>query len=74
MKRAIIQAEKCLNCKDCEPMRQCGMNAIFKESPEDKPWIDFYKCSGCLNCKPLCSGRAIKLIVQPCSTHGKTTW
>jgi Fe-S-cluster-containing hydrogenase component 2 len=50
------------------------MNAIFRECQEDKPWIDFYKCSGCAKCKPLCPNGAIKLITQPCNMYGKTTW
>ncbi len=74
MKRAIIQLEKCTNCTVCEPLEQCPMNAIFRETPEDRPWIDFYKCSGCLKCKPICPNGAIKLITQPCSMYGKKTW
>jgi len=74
MKRAIIHMEKCLNCVPCEPLERCPMKAFLRECPEDKPWIDLYKCSGCMKCKPLCPNGAMEMITQPCSTHGKTTW
>lgn len=74
MKRAIIKPEKCVNCEVCEPLEHCPMNAIFREEADETPWIDFYKCSGCMKCKVLCCARAIDLITQPCSMYGRKTW
>lgn len=74
MKRAMIKLDKCLNCALCEPLARCPMKAVFRECPEDKPWVDLYKCSGCMKCKQLCPNGAFEMITQPCSTHGKTTW
>ena len=77
MKRAIIDPEKCNNCVDCNVQKCCPMGAVFREtgaSSKEKPWIDFYMCSGCLKCKTACLFEAIKLIVQPCTIKGRTTW
>ena len=50
------------------------MQAFFRETPDEKPWVDFYKCGGCLNCKPLCPARAIEAISRPCDARGRRGW
>lgn len=50
------------------------MKAIFREEPQDRPWVDFYQCSGCLKCKTLCPAGAIEEIVQPCSGGRRMGW
>ena len=74
MQRALIQASKCRNCQPCPPAEQCPMQAFFRETAGEKPWVDFYKCGGCLNCKPLCPARAIESISQPCNGKGRKGW
>ena len=59
MKRALIRPEKCSNCQPCEVEEQCPMKAVFREEANERPWVDFYRCSGCLTCKTLCVGGAI---------------
>ena len=55
-----------LDCPDCVVEANCPKKAIIREDIIDKPWVDFYKCSGCLKCKILCSYNAICEITQPC--------
>jgi len=74
MKRALIQSDKCANCKPCPPLQQCEMRAIFRESPGEKPWVDFYQCGGCLLCKTRCPAGAIEEITQPCNGKGRMGW
>ena len=74
MKRAIIKPSKCLNCEICTALENCPLGAIFREDREDKPWVDFYKCTGCMKCDSTCNGKAIATITQPCSIHGRTNW
>ena len=50
------------------------MKAFFRESPEDKPWVDFYRCGGCLECKPRCPAHAIESIDQPCDGKPRKGW
>ena len=50
------------------------MHAFFREEAADKPWVDFYRCSGCLKCKPACPFNAIEAILQPCNGKGKIGW
>ena len=50
------------------------MKAVFREMPEDRPWVDFYHCSGCLKCKLLCPQGAIEEIAHPCDGQGRKGW
>ncbi|MFQ3548167.1 MAG: hypothetical protein SNJ70_00260 [Armatimonadota bacterium] len=74
MKRALIKPEKCNNCSECAVMIKCTMEAVIRENIEDKPWIDFYRCSGCMKCKGYCDHSAIEEITQPCNGKGKIGW
>jgi Fe-S-cluster-containing hydrogenase component 2 len=74
MKRALIQAERCQNCQPCPAELACPRQAFFREEPADKPWIDFYRCSGCLSCKAACPWGAIEAIVQPCDGKRRMGW
>ena len=74
MKRALIVAERCVNCQPCAAADACKTNAIFRESPDDKPWVDFFQCNGCLECKPACPAAAIEEISQPCTGKGRMSW
>jgi len=55
-------------------LENCSMKAAFKESEADKPWVDFYRCSGCMKCKGFCNFEAIIEITQPCDGKGKMGW
>lgn len=74
MKRAIIRPEKCKKCKICNAEQACQQNAFIREKDDDKPWIDFYQCRGCLKCKPACAYEAVGEIIQPCNGKGKMSW
>jgi MinD superfamily P-loop ATPase len=74
MKRALIRPEKCVNCQPCEVERQCAMKAVFREQASERPWVDFYRCSGCLKCKTICVSEAIEEICHPCDGRGRMGW
>ena len=74
MKRALIRPEICSNCTPCAVEEQCPMHAILRENPVDRPWVDFYRCSGCLKCKGFCTHRAIEEITHPCDGEGRMGW
>ena len=74
MKRALIRPEKCINCQPCEVEEQCSVKAVFREEASERPWVDFYRCSGCLKCKTICVSEAIEEICQPCDGRGRMGW
>ncbi|OGJ87004.1 MAG: hypothetical protein A2268_07310 [Candidatus Raymondbacteria bacterium RifOxyA12_full_50_37] len=74
MKRAMINPRICSNCDLCDVLELCEKKAVFKEDKTDKPWVDFYFCSGCLKCKLLCKNKAVEEIVQPCNGQEKLGW
>ncbi len=74
MKRAIIKPENCKNCSECAVIIICERDAIIREDAKNKPWIDFYKCSGCMKCKPACQFDAVDDIIQPCSGKARMSW
>ena len=74
MKRALVDPEKCENCKPCQVEIQCPMTAAFREQANDKPWVDFYRCCGCIKCKVFCKKDAIKEIYHPCDGKGRVGW
>jgi Fe-S-cluster-containing hydrogenase component 2 len=74
MKRALIHPDRCLVCQSCSVEVNCPMKAIFRESSTDRPWVDFYRCSGCLKCKLFCVQGAIEEIAHPCDGQGRMGW
>jgi MinD superfamily P-loop ATPase len=74
MKRAIIDPQRCHNCQPCAVKEQCPMTAVFIELPGDRPWVDFYRCSGCLRCQALCPHGAIQEISHPCDGRPRLGW
>ncbi len=74
MKRALVDKTKCLNCVQCAVEQNCDVFAVIREVPEDIPWIDFFKCRGCLKCKKYCKGNAISEETQPCNMGMRQTW
>jgi Fe-S-cluster-containing hydrogenase component 2 len=74
MQRALVLIRTCLNCRPCPPEEQCQMKAFFRDPPDEKPWVDFYKCGGCLKCKPLCPANAIEPISHPCDSKARRGW
>ncbi len=74
MKRAIIIPEKCMNCEMCLVETDCPKKAIIRESIEDKPWIDFYRCSGCMKCLGFCKNEGIREVYQPCDGKARSGW
>ncbi len=74
MKRALIRPDRCSNCQPCEVEQQCETKAVFREAADEKPWVDFYHCSGCLKCKAVCVSGAIEEITQPCDGRARVGW
>ena len=74
MKRALVHPDRCRGCRPCVAEGECPKGAFFREVPEEKPWVDFYRCSGCLKCKPACLHAAIEEIAQPCTGTGRVGW
>jgi MinD superfamily P-loop ATPase len=74
MKRALIRPDRCTNCQPCEVERQSEMKAVFREQADERPWVDFYLCSGCLKCKAVCPAGAVEEIAQPCDGRGRMGW
>lgn len=74
MKRVLVNPAKCENCLPCQVQTQCPMTAAFREQPADKPWIDFYRCCGCMKCKGFCPNGAIEEIYHPCDGKGRMGW
>lgn len=75
MRRAIIVPEKCQKCGMCNISKNCSQpNIIIRESPEDQPWIDFYKCRGCMKCQVYCEFGAVEELTQPCDGTKRMSW
>lgn len=74
MKRALLNPEHCQNCTPCRVQTQCPMQAVFRESAGEKPWVDFYRCSGCLKCKGFCPHQAVTEISHPCDGKRRMGW
>ena len=74
MKRVMIIPSKCHNCSSCEVEEFCPKKAIFREDMIYKPWVDFFKCSGCLKCKTVCPYQAIEELTRPCSEKLISGW
>lgn len=74
MKRAIINPVNCKNCGECAVVKVCDKNAIIREEKGDSPWIDFYRCCGCLKCKAACQFNAVEEISQPCTGKPRMGW
>ena len=74
MKRAMIEPGRCGNCASCIVELNCEKRAIIRESVEDKPWIDFYHCTGCMKCKSLCPKEAVVEISHPCNAKPGKGW
>ena len=74
MKRALIQPQTCTGCVPCIIEEICDKHAIIRESKEEKPWVDFYMCAGCMRCKAYCPYNAIEEITQPCNGQRKMGW
>jgi Fe-S-cluster-containing hydrogenase component 2 len=55
-------------------LENCPMKAVFREEESEKPWVDFYRCSGCLKCRPLCPSGAVRSITQPCDGSARRGW
>lgn len=74
MKRAMICPDLCTSCNPCRIEVECRFKAVIREDPADKPWVDFYRCSGCGECKKICEFHAVTDISKPCDGKGKADW
>lgn len=73
MKKAILDPRQCKSCQPCTAVLACTFRAFIKESENEVPFIDMYKCSGCGKCIRNCSNGAISLLIQPCG-KAKQGW
>ena len=74
MKRALIDPDKCKNCETCAVNADCPEKAVIREEKNDRPWIDFYKCRGCMKCKQYCLNDAILEELKPCNGGFAQSW
>lgn len=74
MRRAIIKPDKCKNCASCLVELNCVNLAIIRECNEDKPWIDSYKCRGCMKCLSYCQNDAVGDMTHPCNGAPSQGW
>jgi Pyruvate/2-oxoacid:ferredoxin oxidoreductase delta subunit len=74
MKKAIIKPEVCKNCATCKIEDNCVNKAIIRENSEEKPWIDFYMCKGCMKCVNYCTNKAVEEIYHPCTGNARKGW
>jgi len=63
MRRPLVNPEHCHNCQ-----------AFLREEAGDKPWIDFYRCRGCMHGKTACANGAIEELVQPGTGGRRMSW
>ena len=59
MKQAFVDPERCLLCATCPPEEECLRKALVRENRDEMPWVDAYRCLGCMKCKAACPHRAI---------------
>ena len=74
MKRPLIIPDRCVACRPCAAEKVCQNHAFIRETPSDKPWIDFYACRGCMHCVVACEKRAILELLHPCDGHARPGW
>lgn len=74
MRRAIVNPDICKNCTTCLVEKNCVNTAIIRETEEDKPWIDFYQCRGCMKCLNYCQYNAVEEITHPCTGKPGMGW
>ena len=74
MRRPLVNPDICQNCQPCRASAACQSQAFLREEAGDKPWIDFYRCRGCMHCKTACVNGAIEELVQPCSGGRRMSW
>ena len=74
MKRAMIDPKICKTCNICEVDSQCPQNAVIREDKGDTPWVDFYKCRGCMKCKLFCNNGAVLEEIKPCDGKSSPSW
>jgi MinD superfamily P-loop ATPase len=70
----MIDPAACNNCPDCLVGTKCEKAAVIRESADEKPWIDFYKCSGCMKCTVYCGYGAVTEISRPCTGKAAKGW
>ena len=74
MKRALINPKICRKCDDCEVNAKCPEKAVILEEKNDTPWIDFYKCRGCMKCKLFCRYGSVLEETKPCDKNSLRSW
>ncbi len=74
MKKALIDKDNCQNCIPCMIQENCPKTAIIREEAAAKPWVDFYRCSGCMQCMDYCVNGAVIQICHPCDGKARIGW
>jgi len=74
MKRSMVDTKICRGCDICEVDAGCPQKAVIPEEKNDKPWINFYKCRGCMKYKTLCKNGAVLEETKPCDEKFTKSW
>lgn len=61
IKRAFVDPNKCKVCKECMAMENCPASAMFKEDPDEAPYVEPH-CAGCAKCTKMCRHMAISMV------------
>jgi MinD superfamily P-loop ATPase len=59
MLRPVIDWQLCQACNPCQAMLVCRTRAIVQIDPDESPFIELGRCSGCCACVLACSYQAI---------------
>jgi len=74
MKRAMIDPKICRKCDVCKVNLKCTEKAVILEEKNDTPFIDFYKCRGCMKCKQFCEHGSVLEEIKPCDGNSLRSW
>jgi len=74
MKRAMVEPKACKKCDVCEVDAKCPQKAVILEDKNNIPWIDFYKCRGCMKCKLYCKQGSVFEETKPCDGRFSPSW
>jgi MinD superfamily P-loop ATPase len=55
----VIDWDACQMCEPCQARLVCNTRAIVRLDPDEPPYIDPSRCTGCVKCVLACTWAAI---------------